>query len=235
MNALTLPPHGSNAGPIRDLVMHARANLTRGLLLSALAHIAILATIILLQHREPALRLVEGTVSLIPNPPVVTPPHERPRGEIPNAPQSEGIWDPKPEVPKDLPQGLLDMPPVDVPRGGVGPGSVREGVELPAMVEQADPAEDVFVYFDQEPVPIRHPDPEYPAWARENGISGTVLLHVLVGLDGRVRRVNVIRGVRGLSEAAQEALHRWTFRPAMANGRPVKVWVEIPVQFRLGG
>jgi protein TonB len=62
-----------------------------------------------------------------------------------------------------------------------------------------------------------------------------VLLHVLVGQDGRVRTVSVIRGVTGLTEEAREALLRWTFRPATAYGRPVAVWVEIPVQFRLGG
>jgi outer membrane biosynthesis protein TonB len=49
-----------------------------------------------------------------------------------------------------------------------------------------------------------------------------------------VRRVSVVRGVTGLTEAAQEALLRWIFRPARANGQPVMVWVEIPVSFRLG-
>ena len=93
---------------------------------------------------------------------------------------------------------------------------------------------EAFVYFDDAPVPIHRPAPEYPAWARDNGITGKVLLRVLVDQQGSVRRVAVVRGVEGLTEAAQDALRGWRFRPATNRGRPVAVWVEIPVEFRLG-
>lgn len=93
---------------------------------------------------------------------------------------------------------------------------------------------EAFVYFDEAPVPIHRPDPEYPGWARDNGITGKVLLRVLVDQQGNVRRVAVVRGVEGLTEAAQDALRAWRFRPATNRGRPVAVWVDIPVTFRLG-
>ena len=60
------------------------------------------------------------------------------------------------------------------------------------------------------------------------------MLRVLADRQGSVRRVSVARGVEGLNEAAGDALRRWMFRPARANGSPVAVWVEIPVEFRLG-
>jgi protein TonB len=100
-------------------------------------------------------------------------------------------------------------------------------------VTNPDPPEGVFVAFDEPPVPIVHPDPIYPDWARENGIEGRIILHALIGADGRVRRITVIRGIPGLSESAAEALRHWTFRPATSNRQAVAVWIEVPFLFRL--
>lgn len=62
----------------------------------------------------------------------------------------------------------------------------------------------------------------YPEEARRNGIEGTVTLDVLVGEDGRVREVKVISGPGfGLNEAAQRALMRFVFAPAVySDGKP---------------
>lgn len=236
MTARILPP--PDLLPIRDLVAHARRNLTRGLILSGLAHAVLLAAFLSLQQHEPVLRSIPGTVSLVPNPPVFAPPAPRVPSTPPSVPDpARGIV-----VPTDIPPAVEI--PIDVPVPGAVPGPARDrvqggaatGADGPAALrESADPPEGSYVYFDEEPVPLRRVEPEYPTWARENGISGTVLLHVLVGQDGRVRAISVIRGVTGLTEGAREALWRWTFRPATASGRPVAVWVEIPVQFRLGG
>ncbi|HET9253145.1 MAG TPA: TonB family protein [Candidatus Eisenbacteria bacterium] len=237
MTARAVPPPGQTPFPFRELTFVARRNLTRGLTMSALAHLALLSAILVSQEREPALRLVRGTVAIVPHHPVVVPP--APAIDTPSPPA----------IPTDVPAWkpveriLFEPPKTAVPSGnGVdrrdGPGSPpgREpGVDTGARsVTEADlPAEGVFVYFDEPPVPVHRPPPEYPAWARENGITGKVLLRVLVDPQGNVRRVSVVRGVEGLTEAAQEALRRWTFRPATTNGRPVAVWVEIPVEFRL--
>ena len=167
---------------------------------------------------------------------MLTPPVTAPPSGGPSALDPRGIVTPTslPQVvlPTNLPFRGVDVRSAAVPGSDGAPNT--EGTtagEAPA----ADPAEGAFVLFDEAPVPLQRVQPEYPTWARENGIAGTVLLHVLVGQDGRVRRMSVIRGVTGLNEAAQEALRRWTFRPATANGRPLAVWVEIPVEFRLGG
>jgi protein TonB len=60
-----------------------------------------------------------------------------------------------------------------------------------------------------------------------------VTLHVLVGKDGRVKNVKVIKGVTGLNEAAIEAMKKWVFKPALSNNKPVAVWVEVPMDFKL--
>jgi TonB family protein len=93
------------------------------------------------------------------------------------------------------------------------------------------PAESEFVYHEDAPVPVVHEQPQYPEAAHEAGIQGLVLLHVLVGTDGRVKSVKVIRGVTGLNEAAIEAAKKWVFKPALSNNKPVAIWIEVPFRF----
>jgi protein TonB len=45
--------------------------------------------------------------------------------------------------------------------------------------------------------------------------------------------VIVERSASILDDAAVEAVRRWVFTPAIANGKPVKVWVGVPVRFVL--
>ena len=76
------------------------------------------------------------------------------------------------------------------------------------------PGEGEFVYYEDEPVPVTQVTPKYPDFARDAQIQGRVVLHVLVGKDGRVKNVKVIRSVKGLDDAA-ELLSWWReFGPA---------------------
>lgn len=93
------------------------------------------------------------------------------------------------------------------------------------------PSEGEFVYYEDEPVPVTQVQPAYPEFAREAQIQGKVVLHVLIGKDGRVKKVKVMRGVTGLNEAAVDAIKKWVFKPALSNNKPVAVWVEVPLDF----
>ncbi len=92
-----------------------------------------------------------------------------------------------------------------------------------------------FVYTDELPAPVSRFAPEYPSLARDAGVEGTVLVWALVGLDGSVEQVQVQKSIPMLDEAAREAVRRWRFTPALANKHPVRVWVAVPVRFRLHG
>ena len=60
------------------------------------------------------------------------------------------------------------------------------------------------------------------------------LTGTLVGADGKVRLIDVIRGVPyGLTEAAVEAVRMWTFQPALLEGKPVAVRYILTVKFHL--
>jgi periplasmic protein TonB len=86
--------------------------------------------------------------------------------------------------------------------------------------------------IEKLPEPVRRVEPVYPEAARRAGVSGTVLVQVLVRKDGRVGDARVVRSIPMLDPAALEAAWRWRFRPALSGGRPVACWVAIPLRFR---
>jgi protein TonB len=78
------------------------------------------------------------------------------------------------------------------------------------------------------------PDPEYSEEARKAKYQGTVVLYVIVSPDGRPRDLRVVRSLGlGLDEKALEAVRTWRFEPAMRDGRPVAVQINVEVSFRL--
>lgn len=83
------------------------------------------------------------------------------------------------------------------------------------------------------PQPVRDPSPVYPPAAIALRITGTVKLWTLVGPDGRVWAAHVRHSVPGLDAAAIAAVKQWRFTPATARGRPIHVWIEVPLEFKL--
>lgn len=80
------------------------------------------------------------------------------------------------------------------------------------------------------------PAPDYPRNALRRQFSGTVLLQVLVDVDGRPLEVSIARssGHRELDDAArQQVLKRWSFQPAFLDGRPVQAVGMVPIEFNL--
>ncbi|HTR24511.1 MAG TPA: energy transducer TonB [Terriglobales bacterium] len=84
------------------------------------------------------------------------------------------------------------------------------------------------------PRAIYDPDPEYSEEARRAKYQGSVLLWLVVGVDGRPRDIRVQRTLgMGLDEKAIEAVRTWRFTPGMKDGRAVAVQVNVEVSFRL--
>jgi protein TonB len=75
----------------------------------------------------------------------------------------------------------------------------------------------------------------YPERARKRNQEGTVVIHALIGQDGKPIEVNVAQssGHRLLDEAAREAISDCAFVPQKVGGRAVKAIVEIPIPFKL--
>jgi TonB family protein len=87
-----------------------------------------------------------------------------------------------------------------------------------------------------KPEPLSKVNPTYPSLAKQKKIEGTVFLSALISERGDVIDVKVIKpagGNAGLNEAAVSAVQKWKFRPAVKEGKRVKVRLTIPVAFKI--
>lgn len=77
--------------------------------------------------------------------------------------------------------------------------------------------------------------PRYPESARRKKAQGTSLLRLLVLDNGTVGEILVEQsaGHPDLDSAAVEAVKKWRFEPARDDGRPIAIWVRLPVRFEL--
>ena len=73
----------------------------------------------------------------------------------------------------------------------------------------------------------------YPEIAKEGGIEGKVTVKVLVGENGSVIKVGSISGDAVFHDEVREKAMDLQFTPGLQNGKPVKVWVSVPFNFRL--
>lgn len=86
-----------------------------------------------------------------------------------------------------------------------------------------------------KPVPVEIPAPEYPEIARKAGMRGQVVAKALIDVTGAVERAEVAEssGSEFFDEAALDAVKMAKFKPAQHQGKPVRVWVSIPITFDL--
>ncbi|HEX5317034.1 MAG TPA: energy transducer TonB [Candidatus Kapabacteria bacterium] len=74
----------------------------------------------------------------------------------------------------------------------------------------------------------------YPESARRSGLEGAVTLDAVIGVDGRVEKVNVLKSDYDVfKDAAIDAMMRERFTPALQNGTPIKIWITRTIHFRL--
>jgi protein TonB len=84
------------------------------------------------------------------------------------------------------------------------------------------------------PILIYSVEPEFSEEARKAKVAGNVLVNLWVDQQGNPSHVHVIRGVgMGLDEKAAEAVRQYRFKPAMENGKPVLVELNVEVNFQI--
>lgn len=74
---------------------------------------------------------------------------------------------------------------------------------------------------------------DYPQLARDAGIEGRVTVKVLVGPEGNVIKIGTITGPDVFYDEVRSKADDLQFTPGLQNGKPVKVWVSVPFNFRL--
>jgi TonB family protein len=75
--------------------------------------------------------------------------------------------------------------------------------------------------------------PGYPEQALRAGLQGSVVLQALIGRDGNIRDLKLIRGSFLLGKAAYQAVRLWRYQPWVVNGRAVEAQTFVTVDFRL--
>jgi protein TonB len=60
-----------------------------------------------------------------------------------------------------------------------------------------------------------------------------VILETVIGEDGRVRNLKVLRSIPLLDQAAIDAVRQWQFTPPLLNRQPVAVVMTVTVTFTL--
>lgn len=118
------------------------------------------------------------------------------------------------------------------------PASAPAGVAVPRQPETrstpgTDPKFGDYVFVEELPEALTKVPPSYPDAARKAGVDGMVIIQALVGKDGRVKDARVTKSIPPLDESAMQCVRQWIFKPAMAGGAPVAVWVAVPIKFTL--
>lgn len=120
----------------------------------------------------------------------------------------------------------------------------KDIADLKQVVTQAEPIEQVFDMVEQMPAFPGGPSElmkfigehmKYPTIAQENGTQGRVICQFVVGKDGQVRDVSVVRSLDPYcdKEAMRviQTMPRWI--PGKQNGKAVAVKYTVPIVFKL--
>lgn len=157
--------------------------------------------------------------------PPVLPPEEEIRTE---RARIVPVPDPTPDDPEPI-RPLTELaPPVDLPP-----------VDVVTRIPDAPPAEvpDGPLQIGgpvSRPVKIAGPLPIYPEAARRARIECIVMLHTVIDRSGRVTDVEPRKSCPlGLTEAAVRAAEQWRYQPALRQGLPVAVYMDLRVEFSL--
>jgi protein TonB len=146
---------------------------------------------------------------------------------VPPDPRQPGVTPEKMKPLADL--TILNLegdPPPEEPQADEAPET--ETTPVPMAAVPAEPAPGLV----EAAAVLTRVEPAYPDLARRAGIEGTVELEVAIDAAGKVTDVEVVRGLPlGMSDAAADAVRRWTFRPARTASGPVASRKTIRVRF----
>ncbi len=74
----------------------------------------------------------------------------------------------------------------------------------------------------------------YPEMARRAGVQGRVTVTAIVDVNGNVESVELVKGIgMGCDDEAMRVIKETKFKPGKQRGKPVRVYVTIPIRFNL--
>jgi periplasmic protein TonB len=219
-------------------------NMAIGFGVSGAVHIIVILSVLLfgaLSNRKVnAPEIVISSKAALIAPPSLSQTIAQPKIQVPErqARPSVGVPTPVPdeEAPQDAEvqtqeqlQELAPATPVEDLEGDIS-------MDVDKVANELLPTPDQFVPYDVEPVQVAEVKPKYPEIARRAGIEGTVWVKALVDKEGKVRDVIVVKSSgtnAGFEEAAIESAKATIWKPAIANGQPLSLWITYKIDFKL--
>ncbi len=188
--------------------------------------------LIIAQQRD-SIPVVQMQVSDLAAPPPLTQDTPPPQVQVTPAAAPPAAAIPVPVPDAQAPEEQTIMSQEEIATSTPGMAEAGEGQQIVVAPSDEMPAFGEYVYVEELPEPVKRVTPTYPDLARDAGVDGIVQVQALVGKDGRVRDVRVVKSIPMLDEAAKAAVRQWVFKPALSNNKPVAVWVGVPVKFSL--
>jgi TonB family protein len=87
----------------------------------------------------------------------------------------------------------------------------------------------------QPPRRISGTDPQLTPQAQRAGIQGLMVVRLHIGEDGRVRDVNIMRGLALMDEHVKRVLMGWRFSPPVHRGRRIPIYLVQRIRFQMEG
>ncbi|OGU59212.1 MAG: energy transducer TonB [Ignavibacteria bacterium RBG_13_36_8] len=146
---------------------------------------------------------------------------------------------PKPPIPIEAPSDdVLDD--IEISETDLDVNAVVDSAPPPPPEDTGEETDPVFfVAVEELPeliggLPALEQSIQYPDIALRAGIQGRVYLRAFVDERGDVKKVEVLKGIgAGCDEAAVQALMKAKFKPGRQRGKPVKVQISLPVNFKI--
>jgi protein TonB len=141
-----------------------------------------------------------------------------------------------------------DPPPLHAQRPRV-PESLRDAAPITRpVIATVGPAQIMPVSTPVPPIPqfservrlseeaaramlVHSVDPVYPPEAVAQKLHGPVVLQAMIGRDGTVEDLKMVRGYFVLGRAAVAAVKQWQFQPYILNGHPAETQTVLTVNF----
>ena len=215
--------------------------------------LAIYGTKLILDHKSnDALKDVKLDVTQIDLTPPVDPKEPPPPPPPPPPPMVETIKFVPPVIKDDAVEDEPPPPQEKVAETNVGTANVEgsgDEVAVPSDVGNGpveEKAPEIFTVVEQMPefpggagemMKYIQKNIHYPEIEKEAGITGKCFVKFVVEQDGSISNVEILKGVAGGSGCDKEAVRviksmpKWNI--GKQNGRPVRVYFNVPISFRL--